>query len=124
MKMYFICEDRGPQWWVSYGFLENGFCFGQHVCSHPSYAPGDLYFTRKERIEALEKLWGVSAEEAKNNCETVLVRNAEDVPDWFKEAQKKQDDLKGKYEEYEALVGNIKASVRLKMSDGLVVESV
>lgn len=123
MKTYFLCDYQGPQWWVCYGVLENGFCFGQHICSHPNYAPGDLYFTRKERVEALEKVWGITYDKVKDNWELVEVRSKEDVPEWFTETQKHQDNLKDKYEQYEALVGKIKAGVVLEMSDGTIVES-
>ena len=122
MKMFFLCDYQGPQLWVCYGVLENGFCFGQHICSHPAYAPGDLYFWRKERVEALEKIWGIKPEAAKDNCETIQVRSKEDVPQWFHDTQKQQDELKSHYDEYESLVGKIKAGVVLEMSDGTIVE--
>lgn len=59
MKIYFACRFDGPGWWYCVGILENGFKFASHLCTHPNFAPGDLYFNRPERIEALKELFGI-----------------------------------------------------------------
>ena len=66
LKMFFVC-DGDRDWWTCFGVLSNGFCFGQHICSSPIFAPGDLYFRRSERIEGLKEIFNI-------NPETVEVR--------------------------------------------------
>lgn len=78
MKMYFLCEEHQPAWWICNAVLENGFYFGQHVCSSPGFAPGDLYFGRPERIAALEEMFGKRWQPAET--ETVIIRDKSDIP--------------------------------------------
>ncbi len=107
MKMYFICEDQGPQWFYSYGVLDNGFCFGEHVCSHPNFAPSDLYFRRKERISALQQLFDINPETIET--ETIIVKVKTDIPKWWDGHAALQDGLKTKYNEYKQLLDKLRA---------------
>ncbi len=115
MKMYFVCEYRGPEWWLCDGILENGFAFGQHLCSHPGFAAGDLYFTRKERIAAIKELFNLDEEYFRGNSVHIIVKSAEDIPSWWVAAMKKQDELKPLYEKYRALVGDTNAKISLEI---------
>ena len=119
MKMYFLCDNQGPQWFVCYGVLENGFVFGSHLCSHPVYAPSDLYFGRKHRIEALKEIFGVRFERDSELCETVVVNSAADVPEWWTLSQKDevQNQLEPKYELYNQLVKDSKMKIEIKFDD-------
>lgn len=36
--------------------LENGWCPFEHICSHPNFAPGDLFFGRAKRQEVFKKM--------------------------------------------------------------------
>ena len=110
--MFFVCENQGPRWYKCLGILENGFCFGSHICSHPAFAPGDLYFTREKRQQALNKLFNITVESAKENNETIIVKYTEDIPDWMKSMNLLQEGLKSKYQEYEDLIGDTNAEVK------------
>ena len=101
MKGYFVCDGK-DDWWVCYGVLENGFCFGQHVCSHPGFAPGDLYTHRPERQAALKEVFGLSPDDIE--WETITVSSKDDVPVWWDEHGKLQDGLKDQYDRYHALL--------------------
>lgn len=102
MKMYFVCENQGPGWFYSYGILDNGFCFGQHVCSHPDFARGDLYFTRINRIAALRELFGVDPKTIET--ETIVVNSKADIPSWWAEHDKLQESLSPIYDKYNLLI--------------------
>lgn len=115
LKMYFVCEEQMPQWFVCYGILSNGFCFGQHICSHPSFAPSDLYYTRGNRIDALKKLFAIDKETIES--ETIVVRSKSDIPVWWEEHTKLQDSLAPAYAQYKELVGDTKAKVEVEFSE-------
>lgn len=102
LKIYYVAENRGPQWFYSYGVLSNGFCFGQHICSHPDFAPGDLLLNRSDRKEALKKIFDI--EPTEDNQELFVVNTKKDIPSWWMEQEKLQDSLKEKYEEYTKLL--------------------
>jgi hypothetical protein len=104
--MYFFCSNDGPEWFNSYGVLDNGFCFGQHLCSSPGYAPGDLYFRRKERISALKELFGIDPETIKP--ELIVINSKADIPAWWDEQEKMHDGLKEQYEKYSELLDKFK----------------
>jgi hypothetical protein len=100
LKMYFVCSGS-DDWWTCYGVLSNGFCFGQHICSHPGFAPGDLYFNRDNRKRALLEVLGV---DETIEAETIIVRTAADKPDWLDGHKALQEGLKPIYERYSALL--------------------
>lgn len=105
MKIFFMC-DGSRNWWTCHGFLSNGFYFGQHICSHPHFAPGDLLFTRKDRLAALSELFGVLPGVTEH--ETVVLRSKEDIPlAWSEmvENESVQTSLKPEYEKYKAMLG-------------------
>lgn len=107
MKGYFVCGYGGPQWWTCYGILEGGFCFGQHVCSDPCFAPGDLYFRRADRISALEQVFGVTLHNIE--WETIKVRSKADTPDWWESTMNNaacQGALAPKYAAYKAALAS------------------
>jgi hypothetical protein len=114
LKMYFVCEDRGPQWFYSYGILSNGFCFGEHLCSHPDFAPGDLYFRRKERIAALREMFGLDPDTLQTEGslpEMFVIKTKADIPEWWgrlANTKEVQDELKPLYERYRALLSTAK----------------
>lgn len=56
IKGYFVWQGQN-QWLDCYLILEDAFCPASHICSHPSFAPGDLYFSRPERIEILKRMY-------------------------------------------------------------------
>lgn len=101
MKGYFLCFHDGPEWWYCQGLLENGFCFGEHVCSHPGFAPGDLLMHRKDRLAALRLIF---PEADPTTFELVQVKTKDDLPDWYKATEKTQDALKPMYAEYARLL--------------------
>lgn len=104
LKMYFVCRYDGPQWWYCMGLLSNGFHFADHVCSSPSFAPGDLYFTRQNRITALRKVFDIDPQTIET--EVFLIKVKADVPEWWERlanTQSVQDELKDKYAEYKEL---------------------
>lgn len=105
MKGYFVC-DGNRDWWSCWGVLENGFCFGQHVCSHPNFAPGDLYYGRPERIAALKEVFGVGKDDL--TFELIVVRSKEDVPTWWNDHALIQDKLAAEYEKYSACLDKAK----------------
>jgi len=121
MKMYFVCEEQGPEWFYCYGVLENGFGFAQHVCSSPNFAPGDLYFTRSHRINALRELFGIEPKTVES--ETIVVRSKDDIPVWWESLAKLQEGLKPQYERYKDLVGDQKPKIELEFSDGSKVDA-
>lgn len=55
MRGYFTYEGE-PGWYSCHAILENGYCFAGHICSHPNFAPGDLFFGRASRVEVLARL--------------------------------------------------------------------
>jgi len=110
MKIYYVCENGGPEWFNSYGVLENGFCFGQHLCSHPNYAPGDLLLRRKNRLAALKEIFGV--EPTDDNQEIIVVNSVADIPEWWNSHEALQEVLKPQYERYAKMVED-KASAEL-----------
>jgi hypothetical protein len=44
-------------WYTCVAVLENGHAFATHVCSHPHFAPGDLYYGRPERMAILKVMY-------------------------------------------------------------------
>lgn len=106
MKIYYVCEYIMPDWYYCYGVLDNGFCFGQHVCSHPCFAPEDLLLGRKNRIKSLKEIFDLDMSECEQ--ETIVVKSKEDVPSWWEEHSKLQDSLKPMYEKYEKLCEDYK----------------
>lgn len=55
LKAY-ITYGGQHMWYTCTLIAENGMAIAQHVCSHPNFAPGDLWFARPERVEALRKI--------------------------------------------------------------------
>lgn len=104
MKGYYVCSYGDPQWWTCYGVLENGFCFGQHLCTHPDFAPGDLFERRPERQKALEKVFGLSPSDI--DFKLIVVKSNADIPTWWDEHDKLQDALKPAYEHYGEILGH------------------
>jgi hypothetical protein len=101
-KMYFVCEFQNADWYSCTGVLSNGFAFGGHVCSHPGYAPGDLYFTRKNRIDALKEIFGFEWD--RSETETIVVRSKADIPEWWMIHAELQEGLKEQYERYDSIL--------------------
>src|SRR5271169_6379923 len=101
-KMYFVSENRGPEWFMSYGVLSNGFCFGQHICSHPGFAPGDLYFNRLKRRTALKDIFG--HEWTPDETELIVVNSLADKPEWWDSHEALQEGLKADYNKYAELM--------------------
>lgn len=102
MKMYFLC-DGNADWWVCHGFLDNGFYFGQHVCSHPCFAPDDLYFRRQERVSALKEIFGIDPDQMRISAETIIIRSKDQIPDWVNN-EETQKALEPQYEKYKELL--------------------
>ncbi len=104
MKMYFICSGE-KDWWSCHGVLSNGFFFGQHICSHPNFSPGDLYSNRTNRKNALKELFGIDEDTVER--ELIVVNKREDLPIEILEAdtEDRQKDLAPLYEKYDQLVG-------------------
>lgn len=106
LEIYFVCEHRGPEWVYSMGILSNGMHFGSHLCSHENYAPGDLYFRRKERIAALKEMFGIDPETVKTTLYNV--RSKEDTPEWWERlanSEEVQKSLEPYYDRYKKLIG-------------------
>lgn len=104
MKVFFVCDGSGD-WWSCHGVLSNGFYFAQHLCSHPGFAPGDLLYTRSERLSALKELFGVTKE---TESETVVVRNKNEIPAFWDALVTNEDvqrDLATFYERYKKMLG-------------------
>ncbi len=64
MKLYYVyskhCVING--WFHCMAMFENGWVPFGHICSHPGYAPGDLWQRRPERQEILKKM-GIEVED-------------------------------------------------------------
>lgn len=114
MKMYFLCEGS-QDWWTCTGILDNGFQFGGHVCSHPNYAPSDLYLGRKNRIKALKELFDIDPETVEKHL--VVIKSKEDIPAFYYETDTAEvhEKLKPLYEKYELLCGDGKQESRVEM---------
>lgn len=117
-KMYFICEERGHQWWVCYGFLDTGFCFGEHICSHPGFAPSDLYFGRLERVLAMKELFG--REWLKEEASTIVIRKPSDIPQWFKDTNTEESAATRLplYEKYTEILARLKGEAGSPVVEG------
>lgn len=102
-------KNQGPQWFYCVGVLSNGFHFGEHLCSAPGYAPGDLYFNRKERQRALEELFGFTWNSLET--ETVVVNSKADIPLWWDGLGPMQDRLKEDYDKYSKRIKELKAEL-------------
>ena len=105
MKIYFIC-DGARDWWICHGVLSNGFYFGQHICSHPHYAQGDLLFGRKDRLSALGDLFGVLP--GVTEYETIILTSKDDIPTFWSELVDNPDvqkELEPQYQRYKELLG-------------------
>ena len=55
LKAY-IVYGGSHQWYTCTLIAENGWAIAQHICSHPNFAAGDLWFSRPERAEAMKKI--------------------------------------------------------------------
>lgn len=55
LKAWFAYSGS-PGWFHCTMILENGWAPWSHLCSHPNFAPGDLFIGRKERMELFKKL--------------------------------------------------------------------
>lgn len=98
MKLHFVCQEIEPEWWSCYGLTSHGFMFAQHVCSHPAFAPGDLYFDRPERKKVLELLFGKVWE--RDETETnVVTCQAETPPCWDAMDEKTFGEISARYKE-------------------------
>lgn len=113
MKIYFVC-DGADDWWVCHGVLENGFYFGQHACSHPCFAPSDLYFQRPNRISALKELFGITPDSV--IPETIVIKSKDDIPVWWGAIEEGHTKFSAEYKKYKELVGGTKSSVVVEMS--------
>lgn len=119
MKIYFLCEESDPQWWVCHGFLSNGFCFGQHVCSNPCFAAHDLLTGRLDRKAALKEIFDISEP---FETETIIIRTGSDLPAFFKESDAMQPKLKEAYEKYHAMLGiKPQSNVEVTFTDDIEV---
>ncbi len=105
LQLYIVCEHRGTDNFCCYGILSNGFCFGTHLCSHPSFAPSDLYYRRTERISALESLFGVRFDQGDYIMH--VIESKADIPEWWDAQAELQEGLKVKYEEYKTLLASL-----------------
>ena len=56
MKCYFVYDGKGD-WFNCTAIMEDGWAFAGHLCSHPNFAPGDLYYGRPQRIEILKRMF-------------------------------------------------------------------
>lgn len=113
LKIYFVCRYDGPQWWYCFGLLSNGFKFGEHLCSDPGFAPQDLYFRCKPRIEALRQVFGVNPQTIE--WELLSIKTKEDVPEWWEKlanTQSVQDELAPFYDKYCALLKELEETVK------------
>lgn len=114
--MYFLCKYIEREWWACDGILSNGFLFGGHVCSHPNFAPNDLYFGRNERIEALKAIFGF--EWSKEECELVIVNSPAEMPKWYMPMVELQAGLKDTYERYDKLLNGEPQKTEINISLG------
>jgi hypothetical protein len=111
-KVYIVCvaepsksEAHPGTAWRCFGILSNGFYFGQHLCSDPSYALGDLYAHRQKRIDALRALFGIDPRTVvwkRYTCESEA-----DLPHWWEANGDPvvQEALQSKYREYGEMTG-------------------
>lgn len=60
LKAWFIYYGN-PGWFHCVMIFSNGWVPFGHLCSHPNFAPGDLWIGRKERMEIVEKM-GIKVE--------------------------------------------------------------
>lgn len=52
----FILADGDKDWWNCTLLCEDGWAPFGHLCSHPNYAPGDLWLGRPKRQQAIQEL--------------------------------------------------------------------
>lgn len=110
MKVYFVCDFEMANNYKCYGLLDNGFCFGEHVCSSPSFAPGDLYFDKPAIQEALKQVWQVDPAEVKANSETLVIHQPEEVPRWLVDLNAQNaGPQQSQYIEFESIANRLSA---------------
>lgn len=115
-KLYVVCMKESEGAYRCFGILSNGFYFGQHLCSDPSYALNDLYGHRPNRIEALHKLFGI--EPATVVWKLYTCESEDDLPQWWgpNGEPEIQGPLKAKYDEYSKLTGTLETESDLPES--------
>ncbi len=52
----YIVYGGSPEWWSATLILENGWSAFGHLCSHPSYMPGDLLLHRPKRLAVFREM--------------------------------------------------------------------
>ena len=113
MKLTILCEMVMPQWWACHGFLENGFNIGQHICSHPTYAPSDLWSGRPERQKAVKEIFG---DFEVTKIEVITVESLDDVPVPLR--YQPEDKFKDEYARYGAILkGKQESQVLIEFSE-------
>ena len=55
LKAWF-CYAGKPGWYSCTMVLENGWAPFGHICSHPNFAPGDLFYGRPERMAIFKEM--------------------------------------------------------------------
>jgi hypothetical protein len=102
-----------PEWWVCHGFLENGFNIGQHICSHPIYAPGDIWKNRPERQKAVKEIFG---DNEVTKIEVITIESLDDAPVPLR--YQPEDKFKDEYARYESILkGKQVAQVLIEYSE-------
>ena len=95
MKAWFAYQGS-PDWLHCFMILENGWAPFIHICSHPFFAPGDLWFTRKER-QAIFSEMGITLDEP---IETV---RADQIPKEVWEKNQNEENWKALSDQYQAI---------------------
>ena len=104
MKLTILCEKIGRNHWSCHGFLSNGFCIGEHTCSDPCYAPGDLWKGRIERQTAIAKIFNIAI----TDIEVIQLKSVDDIPVFI--ATVMPDDFKEEYVRYHELLDGVPES--------------
>lgn len=104
MKLTILCEMIMRNHWACEGYLPNGFCIGEHICSAPNYAPGDLWTGRRERQTAIAKIFNIAI----TGIDVIEVKSKQDIPVFI--ANMAFDDFKEEYARYYKLLGGVPES--------------
>lgn len=102
LKIYYVCDGRHKTWYNCVGMLSNGFIFAQYMTMIPEYAPADLFVDRPSRQRALAEVFGIDPETIET--EMFIVRDGDDMPEWWHDFENAQDSLFEYYERYLTLI--------------------
>lgn len=97
MKAWFTYSGS-RDWWNCVMVLENGYAPFGHLCSHPNFAPGDLFFSRPDRMAAFRKL-GIELD-IQGTCQDIdvpadVLEKNKDESNWREMSDKLKEQLEG-----------------------------